>query len=361
MLTDLGLIEGFYGRFYKDSDRLAQVRFLARTGYGLYLFAPKNYAPLRRGFNEPLSDRELKRLKRLSAYCHAEGLSFGFGISPVNLSLDYEKGRAAFLKKTAFLAKELEADTAAVLFDDVKTQQQDLGAIQNRIVRDVAAALPSRCENLMFCPAYYSFDPILEKLFGERPAAYFEELSRDLPPMAQLLWTGPKVLSGDITPLDIEKARELTRCPISLWDNYPVNDGKKLCQKLFTAPFKGRRGLGGKVATHLVNTMNEPYLSQSALLSLKLIYEDVMEEDIASACRELLLNSLLKGKKRADGELSKKVSGLFDRLQAEGIEALTPKERRSWAAVLGVRYGAGHDLSLFLKGRFAFDPACLTS
>jgi hyaluronoglucosaminidase len=47
-----GLVEGFYGRQWRDEDRIACLRFIAGTGFRYYLYAPKGDAVLRRRWPE---------------------------------------------------------------------------------------------------------------------------------------------------------------------------------------------------------------------------------------------------------------------------------------------------------------------
>ena len=54
---------------------------------------------------------------------------------------------------------------------------------QAEIVQDVQAW--SDANHIIVCPTYYSFDPVLERFFGNRPDDYWEDLGRLLPPQNQ--------------------------------------------------------------------------------------------------------------------------------------------------------------------------------
>ena len=49
----------------------------------------------------------------------------------------------------------------------------------------------------------------------------------------EFFWTGNKVLSDDISVDDIQKANALFDRKVFIWDNYPVNDGKRF-HSIFT-------------------------------------------------------------------------------------------------------------------------------
>src|SRR5688572_33370362 len=59
---ELGLIEGFFGRPWRWTDRHDAVKYLAPHGFGFYLYAPKADAFLRRRWQEPHPETELAEL-----------------------------------------------------------------------------------------------------------------------------------------------------------------------------------------------------------------------------------------------------------------------------------------------------------
>jgi hyaluronoglucosaminidase len=57
----------------------------------------------------------------------------------------------------------------------------------------------TRAERIFFCPTYYSFDPILDRVFGKRPHNYLSDLGKLLDPLVRVYWTGPEVCSQEIS------------------------------------------------------------------------------------------------------------------------------------------------------------------
>ena len=81
-MTELGLIEGFYGKPWTWAEREDQARFLKDAGYGFYIYAPKHDAWLRKRWREDYPQDEADALTRLSRVSAELGVSFGVGFSP---------------------------------------------------------------------------------------------------------------------------------------------------------------------------------------------------------------------------------------------------------------------------------------
>ena len=183
MQTELGIIEGFYGKLYTKEQRESLCSFISKNGYSYYIYAPKNDKSLRSCWDAPFSKQQLSDLKNLCDYCHNLGLKFGVGISPLKLTENYENKLPLFLNKIDSLVNEVQVDIIAVLFDDIKLYTSSEGMKQNLIVKTVFNRFNVNGNNklrIIFCPTYYSFDPILEKLFGARPEHYFKDLMEGL-------------------------------------------------------------------------------------------------------------------------------------------------------------------------------------
>ena len=72
----------------------------------------------------------------------------------------------------------INPDTLCILFDDMKGAVPSLASQQLRIMNQVTRQ--SNARHFIFCPTYYSDDPILARHFGEMPADYLEELGSHL-------------------------------------------------------------------------------------------------------------------------------------------------------------------------------------
>jgi hyaluronoglucosaminidase len=155
----------------------------------------------------------------------------------------------------------------AILFDDMRGDDANIAQIQV----DVTHRIMEQCNASFFimCPTYYSTDPVLDKVFGERPTHYLETLGQLLDPMVQVFWTGEKVCSLHYSIEHLQSiTNQLGRKPY-IWDNYPVNDGAKLCKFLNLRPFgESAAYMATWTAGQAINPMNQAYLSQIPLKAL---------------------------------------------------------------------------------------------
>lgn len=261
------MVEGYYGVPWSWEDRTAAVRFLASVGYRFFLYAPKTVGWLRRGWKEDTPAEEARGLGTFAAACRGAGVRFGVGLTPWGI-LDDPAGeaRSALARKLDTLA-DLGVEELALLFDDMDGREERLAARQATIVEFVRG----RWEEgpVTMCPTYYSDDPILDQVFGARPPDYLAELGRSLHPDVGVFWTGPEVVSREISAGHVGRVAEVLGRPPVLWDNYPVNDGQRMSEFLHLRAFTGRRrGLTGEIRAHAVNPALQPTLSCIPLATL---------------------------------------------------------------------------------------------
>jgi hypothetical protein len=342
-----GVIEGFYGRQWSFELRETYATFLARSGLNTYLYCPKGDARLRREWHLEWPEQTFRRLRSLAAAHRRAGILFGVGLSPMELYRHYGESEREQLKRKLAHIDELEAPLLAILFDDMPGDLDALAMRQAEIVADVCRWSPGR--RILVCPTYYSFDPALETYFGPMPGGYWRELGESLPPAVDIFWTGNRVCSvsigtGDILAIEAQLGR-----PVVLWDNYPVNDGEARSKRLYLEPLHDREpGLRHRLAGHLCNPMNQGLLSLPALLGLADLYGD--------------------SRSSLDWMIDAVGAATWERLQEDredfaglGLEGMGPLR----CAELADRYGAlpgpaAAETAAWLRGEYAWDPACLT-
>jgi hypothetical protein len=271
LIPPLGTVEGFFGRPYSWQERAALMRRLQPHGYGFYLYGPKADPYLRRRWREPYPADDLKALAGFAADCHEAAVAFGVGLSPFELHLDVTaQGKAALADKLAAL-DDVGCRWLAIFFDDMKGDLADLAARQAEIVGFCAER--TRAERLIVCPSYYADDPVLDRVFGRRPANYLRDLSAALDPAIDLMWTGEEVCARELSVGHLDRvAEEMGRKPF-IWDNYPVNDGPRMSRHLHLRAFTGRpAAIGSHIAAHAVNPASQPTLSAIPMLTLAASY-----------------------------------------------------------------------------------------
>lgn len=263
----LGVIEGFYGPRWSWAERRAVAERLAGHGYGYWHYAPKADPRVRNHWRERWPEAEADSLTAFRAHCHEHGLTFGVGITPLGLG---DQAPATDWHALADRLAELDAigvDELVLCFDDVRGDIADLASQQIRIV-DWAAAR-SRARQIVVCPTYYTEDPLLDRLFGERPANYLTELGRGLDRRIGVYWAGEEVCPREIQSGHVDRIAERLQRRPRLWDNYPVNDSPRMSQHLPIRAFTARSpDLEHYTAAHAINPALQPTLSTISALTL---------------------------------------------------------------------------------------------
>lgn len=346
MTPELGIIEGFFGRPYDWDERAAMIRALAPAGYDFYLYAPKADGHLRRRWREPYPDAALEALETFAATCRMEGVRFGVGLSPYELFLGFDGPAKADLAAKLRQLDSLGLDDLGIFFDDMKGDLPELAARQVEIVHWIAER--TSAARLIVCPSYYTDDPVLDRVFGQRPPNYLEDLGAGLDPSIQLMWTGEEVCAREFSPGHLARvAGQMRRKPF-LWDNYPVNDGPRMSRHLHLRAFTGRPArIGAEISAHGINTASQAVLSRIPALTLVDSYRAGEAYGYGAAFRQAAATVL--GPDLADAVERNLLS-----LEDGGLDSLS-EERK---AALRERFGgfdhpAAREIVAWLDGAFA--------
>ena len=352
MTVDLGIIEGFFGRPYNWAERAEMVRALAPHGYGFYLYAPKADGYLRRNWRDPYPDAELQTLSDFAGVCRDAGVRFGVGLSPYELFLGFDApAKAALAAKLAQLDSLGLADLG-VFFDDMKGDLPDLAARQIEIVHWIAAR--TTASRLIVCPSYYTDDPVLDRVFGQRPANYLEDLGTGLDPAIQLMWTGEEVCSREYSPGHLARVSDQMRRKPFLWDNYPVNDGPRMSQHLHLRAFTGRpASIAAHISGHAVNTASQAVLSRIPALTLAESYTRGENYEYLAAFRRAVATVL-------GPDLADAVERTLLLLEDTGLKGLDDERRaRLRARFAAFDHPAAREIVAWLDGAFDIGTADL--
>jgi hyaluronoglucosaminidase len=346
MDVELGTIEGFYGRPWTWEERAETIAFLAPHGYRFYLYAPKADVYLRRRWKEPHPEAVAQNLAALAAHCRALDVRFGVGISPFEIfAEDFDDAaREALGRKLAF-ADELGVRDLAILFDDMRGDMPGLAERQAEIV-DWAAGR-TRAERVIVCPSYYTDDPVLDRVFGQRPARYLDRLGELLDPAIQVFWTGEEVVTREYSLSHLERVAEQIRRKPFLWDNYPVNDGQRMSQYLHLRGFTGRpAAMADHVAAHGVNPALQAVLTRIPMLTLADRYrrgdDDYAYLDATRRAAAAVLGDAL-GQTLAEDVLF---------LQDVGLDRLGEKEALLRERYTGVDHPGAREIVAWMDGAY---------
>jgi hypothetical protein len=323
---ELGIIEGYFGRSWSWSDRAAVVSRLAPAGYRFFHYAPKIDARLRRDWQQLHGADEIQAMAAFAAHCRAHKVRFGIGLTPYGAHIEFDAVARDAMKAKLAQFDMLGIDDLAILFDDMRGDFADLAQRQAEIV--AFATAHSKASRFLMCPSYYSNDPVLDRVFGQRPDGYLETLGSLLDPRIEVYWTGEEVCSPELRCGHLgDIAAQLGR-KVALWDNYPVNDGPRMSQYLHLRAFTGRpANLGQHVRLHAINPASQPTLSCIPALTLPMIYQrgddyrygqafmeaatEICGSELAQMLQTNLLTLQQSGLDRMDAELTVKLRAKF--------------------------------------------------
>ncbi|MFP5387546.1 MAG: beta-N-acetylglucosaminidase domain-containing protein [Bacteriovoracia bacterium] len=345
----IGVIEGFFGPAWPESNRKSYARFLKEVGGDFYIYAPKKDPFLRKKWREEWSSDYVHFLQELISNFHAEGIKFGVGFSPFGLGTSLTADDKAMLMQKASQLEALGVDILGLFFDDMPVTEK-LAETQLQTLDVVRKIFKGK---IVFCPSFYTPDPVLDKVFGQRPPGYLDDLANKIPDEVAIAWTGPKVISPVIDKEHLRETQKLLRRKPYIWENLFANDGPRNCKFLKLKPFSGReKGTLEEAEAFGLNLMNQPELSKILFLASLFVLreaadpEEAFQKALASLCsdpfsqflqqhRELFLTTGL------DGISEEQKSDLL--LELSACEEVSSHEVRDW-----------------LNGKYIVDSECLT-
>jgi hyaluronoglucosaminidase len=347
-MTSIGIVEGFFGPTWSHESRLNFADFLQTYDGNFYIYAPKRDAHLRKEWREPWDQNfRLQMIELRDAY-HNKKLKFGVALSPFGLGSKVSAEDWRLLAQKFQELSDMQLDYLGLFFDDMPSTD-DLLKVQKEVVNLALKYFP---HGLIFCPSYYTYDPILDKVFGQRPAGYMEGL-KDLPSETDICWTGPKVISEEISASHLQEVTQLLGRKPFIWENLYANDGPRNCKFLKLRYFSGRdSSILNETSGLAFNLMNQPYLSQLLYLSSLRVMQDHLsvENAFAQSCQELY----------SPGLAQHLIHHRHIYLEM-GLDKMTDAEKQSYLQELATfSEPAASEIAQWLKGDFLVGPECLT-
>lgn len=347
MTPPLGLIEGYYGKPWTWRAREETIAFLKGCGYDFYIYAPKADDYLRTRWREAHPAEVETALRTLAQGCRARDVRFGVGLSPYELYRDFNADAQIALAAKLAQFDDWGVEYLAILFDDMRGDLPELAATQAEILHWVAGR--TRAKKLIVCPSYYSDDPALDRFFGKRPANYLEDLGRLLDPAVEIFWTGEEVCSREYSPGHLRRVSEQLRRKPFLWDNYPVNDGRRMSPFLHVRAFTGRpASIGTHLSAHSVNPALQPVLSRIPAASLAECYRLGDRYEYGQAF-------LRAATAVAGAELAHKLQADILYFQDVGLERLGKAQERIRRRYGQVDHDAAREIIAWLDGEYIFN------
>ncbi|MBN9693445.1 MAG: beta-N-acetylglucosaminidase domain-containing protein [Verrucomicrobia bacterium] len=240
-----GVIEGFYGTPWTPGERFEL--FAAMPGWGLntYLYGPKDDLHHRARWRQTYPPAEAEHLREVIAGCQARGIRFIYALGP-GLDIRYsEKGDRLAIQQRFEQLLSLGCRDFCLLFDDIPDQMAPAdrehwgsfasahAGVANEIFRWVRPHAPEG--RFIFCPTPYCGRMASRQLGGPN---YLATVGRELAPEIEVFWTGPEIISREITVPHLRELQGLLRRKPLLWDNIHANDYDG--HRFFCGPYAGR-------------------------------------------------------------------------------------------------------------------------
>jgi hyaluronoglucosaminidase len=347
-MNKTGIVEGFFGPQWPETDRKSYAEFLARAGGDFYIYAPKQDPNLRKKWREEWSEDYIQKLRTYTHVFHSHNIQFGVGFSPFGLGTTLTKADKTALSEKLTILNELGIDLLGLFFDDMpvtdnlaETQIETLEVIQKFFKNQI-----------IFCPSYYTPDPILDKVFGQRPANYLQKIAAGIPQDVSIAWTGPKVISPEIPAEHLKEVTALLKRKPFIWENLFANDGPKNCKLLKLRPFSGRDSETTEWSEAFgFNMMNQPQLSKiTYLASVFTLHGETAEDAFEHALDELASHSF------KDFIKTRKES-----LLTKGLDNFSQDEKNQMIDELRKLPDAGaKEIIDWLEGQYNVGSECLT-
>ena len=241
-----GVIEGFYGRPWAKAQRVEMLDWIKAAGLNVFAYAPKDDIKIRARWRELYDAAEAGTLADLAQAANARGITLMGAVSPCLDICHGDPEEIATLNRKLKQLDDLGLRFFTLLFDDVPSVlgPSDREAfpsfasaqahVTNQVHDFVTALGPDR--RLFFCPTEYC-----GRMAGGDPrrSAYLKEIGATLHPGIEIFWTGPEIVSEEISAQSLrDVASVLKRKPV-IWENFHANDYD--IRRVYAGPLGGRQ------------------------------------------------------------------------------------------------------------------------
>lgn len=346
-MKKIGVIEGFFGPQWNEESRNSYSKFLKKYGGEFYIYAPKEDPYLRKKWREEWPIDYINKLKKLVDNFHQEGILFGVGFSPFGLGETLTSEDQQELEKKLGIMNSLGIDLLGLFFDDMPVKD-NLAATQVNALNLVEKSFANK---IIFCPSYYTYDPILDRVFGNRPPHYLEDIAAGASEKVALVWTGPKVISPEISAEHLDEVTQILKREPFIWENFFANDGPKNCKFLKLKPYSGRtKESFNKAEGFGFNLMNQAELSKLLFLASKYVADgEESDQAFSHALKELV-----------SSELGEFITFHKDLFCTKGLDQMSEVEKDFFINSLNSDEKMALEIKDWLQGKYTVGSECLT-
>lgn len=240
-----GVVEGFYGPPWTPTEHAELFSWLSQWGLNTYLYAPKDDLKHRALWRDPYTEAEAEALGEIIRGCTERQVQFIYALSP-GLDLVYgDEQELSHLRRRFDQLMGLGCRHFGLLFDDVPDRPDTMRLVRAGRLAGVQSAIANQLfdwvrqkqpeARFLFCPAPYC-GRMAERGIGG--PGYLAAVGRELLPDIDVLWTGPEIISEQITVAHLREVQSWLRRKPVLWDNLHANDYDG--RRFFCGPYAGR-------------------------------------------------------------------------------------------------------------------------
>lgn len=257
-----GIVEGFYGTPWSQSERLDMMKFCNEHKLNAYIYAPKDDPYHRAKWREPYPADKMAELQALIDMGKKQQVKFIFAISPgLDIHFDGQQGeedKLAMEKKLTAMY-DMGVRDFAIFFDDIKNKDAKGQAEFLNWVNKNFIAKHQDVSPLITVPTeYFLLDMEAEGQLKE----YTKDFSATLDKNILVLYTGDKVVPDGLTDEAYAKVNAVYGRQLGVWWNYPVSD--YLEAKLALGPVE-KLPVKSEIPAIFFNPMKHEGLSKIAL------------------------------------------------------------------------------------------------
>ena len=257
-----GVVEGFYGTPWQQTERLDILAFCGKHQLNAYIYAPKDDPYHRAKWREPYPADKMAELSSLVQAAKSQNVRFVFAVSP-GLDVHFS-GLAGYKDKLAMETKlsamyDLGVRDFAIFFDDIKEKDgKGQAKFLNWLDEHFIKTHPGTA-SLITVPTEYFFQDMQQ---NGTMKSYSYDFSTTLSPDILVLYTGEQVVGEGIMDTQLSAADQLYGRKLGIWWNYPVTDYMK--NKLALGPIE-KLPRHGNIPAIFFNPMEHEQLSKIAL------------------------------------------------------------------------------------------------
>lgn len=220
-----GVVEGFYGNPWSQTDRKRQFEFYGANKLNTYIYGPKDDVYHRARWKDKYPTEEANKLKDLVATANHNKVRFVWAIHPGNSIKWVDNNRDGVIddfvacKDKLLSVYDLGVREFAVFFDDISGEGKN-AANQAKLVNYLDSTLRKAhadIKPIIFCPTEYN------RAYTGGNDNYLNTLGTDMVKTACVMWTGNSVVDM-IDKSDMQWINTRIKRNAYIWLNYPVTD-----------------------------------------------------------------------------------------------------------------------------------------